>query len=241
MKSQSAHGETPEDELLDLLTCHRSEPCSKDVVLGGSCCFFWITFWILKNIAKLCMDSLWSTLSKDHVMPFPWDKGAQTSYSGSESEAANSREPVSKKIKTTIEKRLAFPTQWSPRLQRLAAECEAVGCISLNLCSVKALAGEALSHAIHVMMTLFKREQPLTFKIGWTHDPVERWNSPVYGYTLNSGGKKFSSFTHMIVLYYSKEPYGPAMLEAALIEKFGSAFDLSGMVFLYTFGRQGLK
>ena len=82
------------------------------------------------------------------------------------------------------------------------------------------------------LTSLFKKEEPLIFKIGFTHDPVSRWTSPVYGYTLDLDRNKW---THMIVFYYSKERFGPAMLEAALIEKFGSTSEWNNIIFLSPF------
>ena len=168
--------------------------------------------------------------SKDDILPFPWNRGP-TSSNGSGSGLIVS-EPEPKKLKATNEKQSLYATQWSPRLQRLAAECDGVGCIYLNLCRVNASAGAVLFHAIKVLTSLFKKEEPLIFKIGFTHDPVSRWTSPVYGYTLDLDRNKW---THMIVFYYSKEPFGPAMLEAALIEKFGSTSEWNNIIFLSPF------
>lgn len=121
--------------------------------------------------------------SKDDILPFPWNRGP-TSSNGSGSGLIVS-EPEPKKLKATNEKQSLYATQWSPRLQLLAAECDGVGCIYLNLCRVNASAGAVLFHAIKVLTSLFKKEEPLIFKIGFTHDPVSRWTSPVYGYTLD--------------------------------------------------------
>ena len=50
------------------------------------------------------------------------------------------------------------------------------------------------------------------FKLGYTLSPAWRWGNDVYGYQ-NSKDK----WEHMIIYYISSEPYGPAMLESALI------------------------
>lgn len=112
---------------------------------------------------------------------------------------------------STVEKQL------SPRLSALSSECATLGCIKLQLCDLNALSGIALRHSINVLETLFRKEDPCVFKLGYTHDPIWRWTNDVYGYCRDRQG-----WTNMIIMYYAKEPYGPAMLEAALIEKFQS-------------------
>lgn len=107
----------------------------------------------------------------------------------------------------------------SPRMKTLSSQCQALGCISLKLCDLNALAGAVLLHAIQTLESLFRQQEPLIFKVGFSHDPIWRWSNDVYGYK-NSKEK----WSHMIILYYAKEPYSPAMLEAALIEKYKSTF-----------------
>lgn len=106
---------------------------------------------------------------------------------------------------------------YSPRLKTLSDECQTLGCISLRLCDLNAVAGAVLRHAIQVLERLFQQQEPLIFKIGFTHNPIWRWSNASYGY-----GVAREKWSHMIILYYSKEPYSPAMLEAALIEKYQS-------------------
>jgi succinyl-CoA synthetase alpha subunit len=55
------------------------------------------------------------------------------------------------------------------------------------------------------------------FKVGFTHNPVWRWGSPIYGYASKATKEKYSN---MSVIYAAPEPYSPAMLEAALIDKY---------------------
>jgi len=104
----------------------------------------------------------------------------------------------------------------SPRFQTFVAGCETLGCISLKLCrDANASAGKILHHAIGTLENLFKQEDPMIFKIGFTHDPVWRWENDIYGYSMAK-----EKWTTMLILHYSREPFTPAMLEAALIEKF---------------------
>ena len=89
--------------------------------------------------------------------------------------------------------------------------------ISYNLPADGSLAGKVLLHASREMEKLFRKHEPMIWKVGYTHNPLWRWTNDLYGYS--SARDKWSS---MVVLYISKEPFGPAMLEAALIDKFRS-------------------
>ena len=106
----------------------------------------------------------------------------------------------------------------SPRFKALETECQTVGCISFSLCDLNATAGKILRHSVQVLDALFKQHEPLTFKIGYTHNPIWRWTNPTYGYAV--AREKWSK---MLCFHYSKEPYSAAMLEAALIEKYQSS------------------
>lgn len=68
------------------------------------------------------------------------------------------------------------------------------------------------------MVSLFRREEPLIFKVGFTHNPIWRWENEIYGYAFD----KMNRWTNMLIIHYCREPYTPAMLEAALIEKYKS-------------------
>ena len=76
-------------------------------------------------------------------------------------------------------------------------------------------AGKVLQHAKSVVHSLLEKHAPMVFKLGYTHDPVWRWTSPLYGYSFDC-----HKFTNMVVLYESSEAAGPAMLEASLIDLF---------------------
>jgi hypothetical protein len=79
-------------------------------------------------------------------------------------------------------------------------------------------AGRVLQHAKSVLSTLIQKEQPLIFKVGYTHNPMFRWANTLYGYQVDHHHK----WSKMLVLFESTEVAGPAMLEAALIELFRS-------------------
>ena len=123
-------------------------------------------------------------------------------------------------MKQSSKEGTAHPTHWSPRLGQLSLECQAVGCISLKLCDLTASAGAVLAHSIRVLENLFSMQEPLTFKIGYTHNPIWRWGNDIYGYRFDR-----NKWSNMVIIYYAKEPYSPAMLEAALIEKYRSIFE----------------
>ena len=105
-----------------------------------------------------------------------------------------------------------------PGLQTMISEASAQECIAFRVPKLGALAGSVLSHAITVIDGLHYRHSPMIFKLGYTHDANWRWNNSLYGY-----GSATEKWTNMVVLYISSEPFGPAMLEAALIEKYHSA------------------
>ena len=78
-------------------------------------------------------------------------------------------------------------------------------------------AGAVLRHAIECFSKFHSRFKPMTFKFGITHCPYFRWNNKMYGY--KTGPERFD---RMIALYCAENPHGPAFLEAALIDRFGS-------------------
>ena len=79
------------------------------------------------------------------------------------------------------------------------------------------LAGAVLQHSIRVVEEYFKRLEPLVFKFGWTHNPIWRWTNSLYGYCQDK-----DIWSEMIILHASHEAFGPAMLEAALINQYQS-------------------
>lgn len=80
-----------------------------------------------------------------------------------------------------------------------------------------ATAGSVLKHAKTVLDMLFSKHSPMIFKIGFTHDPIWRWTNHLYGYAHQR-----DKWTNMVILHQSFEPFGPAMLEAALIDQYKS-------------------
>lgn len=74
-------------------------------------------------------------------------------------------------------------------------------------------AGGILRHAKSVLESLFAKHSPMIWKVGYSHNVAWRWGNTLYGY--QHAPEKWSN---MIVLFETSEPYGPAMLEAALID-----------------------
>ena len=107
--------------------------------------------------------------------------------------------------------------QCAPDLSELRRACEPLGCISFRLPSDGITAGKVLHHCIAVLESLFGSQSPLIFKLGFCQNPHLRWTNRVYGYSRDP-----AKWEKMIVMYASKEPFSPGMLEAALIDKYGS-------------------
>lgn len=121
--------------------------------------------------------------------------------------------------------------QKSPRLNALSTECQTLGHpIRFELCDLNALAGTVLKHCTRFLDNLFAKEEPLIFKVGITHNPQWRWANTLYGYITDK-----DKWTEMVIIYYSREPYSVAMLEAALIEKYNSFYVAFGsLCFLFS-------
>jgi hypothetical protein len=96
--------------------------------------------------------------------------------------------------------------------------CESLEFLDYKLPPPGVSAGRVLQHAKSVLSTLIQKEQPLIFKVGYTHNPMFRWANTLYGYQVDHHHK----WSKMLVLFESTEVAGPAMLEAALIELFRS-------------------
>ena len=107
--------------------------------------------------------------------------------------------------------------QESPVLCEIYNKCTALGCISFNVPSPNALAGKVMQHCVKEIDITIATKKPLIFKVGFTHNPVWRWSNTLYGYKYARDG-----WAHMTVMYISEEHFGPAMLEAALIDKYSS-------------------
>lgn len=116
------------------------------------------------------------------------------------------------------------PPDFQTSLQHLIDQASAISSIHFALPKSNAVAGAVLSHAIRIVEKKFSQHDPMIFKLGYTHNPHWRWCNTIYGY-----GHACEKWSTMTILYAAPEPFSPAMLEAALIEKYQST--------LTTFGR----
>ena len=111
-------------------------------------------------------------------------------------------------------------------LKQAQEEASAVGCIAFKLPAWNALAGRVVDHAVQVIETLFRKHEPLIYKVGVTHSPAWRWCNPIYGYSAAR-----DKWSNMLVFHCSPEPYGPSMLEAALIDKYKGVLPIHFKIF----------
>lgn len=88
-------------------------------------------------------------------------------------------------------------------------------CLTCALPKPGATAGAVLAHASRMFETLHSKNRPMTFKFGYTHCPYTRWENKRFGYRLS-----VEKYEAMHILYAAGNPFGPAFLEASLIDKF---------------------
>ena len=149
--------------------------------------------------------------------PFPWASllGPPTDHRSADDLLKRHAEtiPLPKWVTS-----LPSTLQSNPSLLTIASEAAAMSeFLAFDLPPPNAVAGKVLQHSISVIERTFEKWYPMIFKIGYTHNPCWRWSNPLYGY-----GHVREKWSNMIVLYVCEQPYGPAMLEAALIEKYSS-------------------
>ena len=168
---------------------------------------------------------------QDDVLPFPWSQpsgastGAQVTTNHDKKMlpeqilkvAGPGPDPCIKSIQCHRHRSdyVQAHLESSQLLLKLYEQCLQLGCITLNLPPLGALAGRVLQHASRALEKLFSKWEPMIWKVGYTHDPVWRWSNSLYGYA-----RAADKWEAMEILYVSPEPCSPAMLEAALIDKF---------------------
>ena len=123
----------------------------------------------------------------------------------------------------------------NPKIQNallsLASQCHALKLpIVFRLPKKSLITGCVLKHALAVTDEYLARYRPMVYKFGFSHCPIWRWSSPLYGYCHD-----MISWTGMVILHMSHEAYGPAMLEACLIHQHEGALPQLSMP--YTVGR----
>ena len=115
-------------------------------------------------------------------------------------------------------------TAWTQQLDnKIVALPRTMACLQkievdpiLHLCLPKkgAIAGQILKHVYHSLDMHLQREAPSIYKVGFTHDPSWRFHNAIYGYC-----KAAERWEGMVILFISHEPYGPAFVEAATIQR----------------------
>ena len=180
--------------------------------------------WCLCCLGYICWfksPTQWSQDSPNHQdeqMPFPWTRGADAKRkvpdpAGHPSGMDLNQNPKGRKLLRLCDGDITkFP--W---YNDIALPCQKWDSIRFDVPKIDASAGSVLKHSLWVLDGIFKRNEPLIFKIGWTHSPIWRWTNKLYGYKKAQDG-----WSHMTVLFVTDEPYSPGMLEAALIEKYSS-------------------
>ena len=102
-----------------------------------------------------------------------------------------------------------------PAVNVLLDELENHDRISLWLPLKVTTAGVVLKHAVQVVENIFESWSPMIYKFGFSSSPKVRWENRKYGYAHDR-----DKWERMVVLYLASEPWSPAMLEAALIDRY---------------------
>ncbi|CAE7231791.1 unnamed protein product, partial [Symbiodinium sp. KB8] len=145
------------------------------------------------------------TLSQEDVLPFPWATASSRSVSGQEN---NTAQDLGKDIETAADSDTASVASSGIKSIGSTNGQASDDRIKYDLPAPGSVAGKVLLHAIRVMEKLFRKQEPLIWKVGFTHNPSWRWANELYGY-VHARDK----WAGMIVLYFSTEQFGPAMLE----------------------------
>ena len=144
--------------------------------------------------------------TKDVGVPFPWSSN-KPCLSGAKEVPRTSSSTQSEGSVASSQESSAF-----------VAGAEICTQIRYQLPAAGKTAGQVLAHSILVIEQLLGQWGPMVFKLGFTHDATWRWENELYGYAHDSN----DIWQSMVVLYVATNPFGPAMLEAALIERFHS-------------------
>ena len=161
-------------------------------------------------------------VSQDSLRPFPWPRGTSQGSCQPEHEADDNGE--NDQVMTAMDMsadstRASGILDTSPsNTSRDSTVIAACDYLEYHTPPIGVPAGRVLHHAKRVVTALFAQEAPLIFKFGYTHNPRWRWENNLYGYKLDKAHK----WSKLMVLYECTEVSGPAMLEATLIELYGS-------------------
>ena len=229
--------ETSDDELLDLLTCHRPDSCPQILYFKSLALYALLMISMFLNPTSWSTTEQWSRLflkcgflSEASLGPYAWEAVMKRKvvdvppkkYPAQKASCIKRDSPVLKvysyaKASRHPDCQLDDDIKDLERTREIFLHLDRDPVLSYKLPPPHVTAGKILHHACSVFHSLLDRWQPMTFKFGITHCPSWRWHNTQYGY-------KFSRdpFQELLVVYVAGNPHGPAFLEAALIEKFGS-------------------
>lgn len=156
------------------------------------------------------------------MVPFPWTRTpiATAARKGDSPQESAQHGPLTKTREALSDSKVDSIS--GNGIKSICDDEEPSAPISYHLPADGSSAGKVLQHASRELEKLFRKHDPMIWKVGYTHNPFWRWTNELYGYA-----KARDKWSTMAVLYISKEPFGPAMLEAALIDKFGSILPAS--------------
>lgn len=189
------------------------------------------SLWYETNRLYIAFNHLSDPSIKEAEGPFPWAMPPGRPCSGGDPEClasgnrslgdASSHEsapsaPIASEIPPWFQK-IPPELQGNTRLVGIAKEATTMPCIAFDLPPANVSAGRVLEHCTNALERLFTKWYPMIFKIGWTHNPIWRWENDLYGYCHER-----DKWSNMVVLHIAPEPFSTAMLEAALIQKYQS-------------------
>lgn len=191
---------------------------------------------------------------EDSICPFPWANAPPDVAAAPTNIALSEKVPtptldsgkckpkglcasdvIPKRVNPELQ-RFADYANCYPHLQNLQSKLEEhfPGKVRFDLPRLGALSGSVVRHCANLLDDLIDSQSPVMFKIGFTHNPFWRWGNSIYGYC--SAVEKWS---FMVVIYAAPEPHSPAMLEAALIDKYkGTGFKSILVSFIKAFHPQ---
>lgn len=178
----------------------------------------------------ICFDLLF--LTKAFLGPYAWEsKGTSTTpmtrcTNPPELKETTMTQPLNKPLPTTVsgtKSCLGEDFLKHAELEGLKRSFEVFSRIrdnpifSYRLPKPDSTAGSILKHASDQFNKILLANEPMTFKFGITHDAHTRWFNDKFGYKRSA-----DPFEKMHIVYAAANPYGPAFLEASLIDRFGS-------------------
>ena len=115
-------------------------------------------------------------------------------------------------FRKTWDQALDEQTLWCPRTRECFKDIEADPYLEYALPFRGARSGQVLQHASKHIQSTLDRLSPMTFKIGFTHDPAFRFRNKTFGYLGDR-----DRWQGMVVVFASHDPIVTSYVEAALI------------------------